>query len=146
MDMDKIIPIIWLVAIILFGFAETVSTQLITIWFAVGALVAFLLSLAGVPFYLQVIIFIVLSIILIAATRPLYHKYVKTKMVRTNADSLIGLVAVVRQDINNDEAQGLVKVSGQEWSARSKDGQIIPEGEKVEVLAIEGVKLIVRSL
>lgn len=144
MDIDKIIPIIWLIAIVLFALTEAASVQLITIWFAVGALIAFILSLLGVPFILQVIIFVVLSLILIAATRPLYHKYIKPKLVRTNADSLIGLSAIVTKEIDNDKAQGLVRVSGQEWSARSINGDIIPDGQKVEVLSIEGVKLIVK--
>ena len=108
--------------------------------------ISLILSLLGVPVYLQVIIFLAVSVVLVFATRPLYNKYVKPRMVKTNVDSLIGEQGVVKQDIVNDDARGLVKVNGQTWSARSSDGNIIKEGQKVEILSIEGVKLIVRSV
>ncbi len=144
--MDYTYPLIWLAAILIFSVAEAVSFQLITIWFAAGALISLILSLLGVPVYLQVIIFLAVSVVLVFATRPLYNKYVKPRMVKTNVDSLIGEQGVVKQDIVNDDARGLVKVNGQTWSARSCDGNIIKEGQKVEILSIEGVKLIVRSV
>lgn len=144
--MDYTYPLIWLAAILIFGVAEAISFQLITIWFAAGALVSLILSLLGVPVYLQVIIFLAVSVVLVFATRPLYNKYVKPRMIKTNVDSLIGEQGIVKQDIVNDDARGLVKVNGQTWSARSSDGNTIKEGQKVEILSIEGVKLIVRSV
>ena len=63
----------------------------------------------------------------------------------TNADRYIGKTAVVVRSIDNDMAEGLVKVDNQKWTARSESGEKIPQGTRVKVVAIEGVKLLVRS-
>ena len=63
----------------------------------------------------------------------------------TNADALIGEVAVVTEKISNIEARGLVKIRGQIWSAKSADGVDIDKDEKVSIISIEGVKLVCRK-
>ncbi len=69
----------------------------------------------------------------------------KTDYVKTNADRYIGKLAVVTEEISNIDAKGQVKVDNQIWSARSQNGETISEGTKVNVLRIEGVKLIVSA-
>lgn len=134
---------LWLIIFILFGIIELITPQFITIWFAVGALITIPLAVFSVPFPIQIIVFILASIMLLAATRPLYKKYIKKRYVPTNADALISTTAIVIEEINNDDAVGIVKARGQIWSARTINGEKIEIGEKVDIISIEGVKLIV---
>lgn len=136
---------VWIIAIILFAAIEAVSPQLITIWFAAGAIIALITDILGAPLWVQIAIFVVSSAALVAVTRPLAVK-VNRKAVHTNADRIIGLSAIVTTNINNELAQGQIQVSGQYWTARSANGIVIPEGESVIVNAIEGVKAIVQKV
>ncbi len=134
----------WVALMIAFAVVELVTPQLVCIWFALGSLGAFIAASLNEPLWLQILIFILVSVIMICVTRPLYRKFVKTKLVPTNSDRLIGDTAVVTEAIDNLEAKGSVKIQGQVWSARSENGEAIPEGTHVTVLRIEGVKLIVK--
>ncbi len=133
----------WVIAIALFSVIEVLTPQFVTIWFAAGAAVALIFALAGLPVVAQIIAFIVSSVVFLVITRPLYDKFIKSRQVATNADSLIGKTAIVTEPIDNDEGVGFVKINGQVWSARSSDGALIDKGEKVHILSIEGVKLII---
>lgn len=133
----------WVIAIAVLSLIEVLTPQFVTIWFAAGAVVGLIFALAGLPVVAQIIAFIVSSVVFLVITRPLYDKFIKTRQVATNADSLIGKTAMVTEDINNDEGTGFVKINGQVWSARTNDGALIGKGEKVLVLSIEGVKLII---
>ncbi len=134
----------WVALMIAFAVVELVTPQLVCIWFAIGSLSAFIAASLSAPLWQQILIFLVVSVIMIFVTRPLYHKFIKTKLVPTNSDRLIGDTAVVAEAIDNLEAKGAVKVQGQVWSARSESGEAIPEGTHVTVVRIEGVKLIVK--
>lgn len=135
--------IYWVIAIAVLSLIEVLTPQFVTIWFAAGAVVGLIFALAGLPVAAQIIAFIVSSVIFLVITRPLYDKFIKTRQVATNADSLIGKTAMVTEDINNDEGTGFVKINGQVWSARTSNGELIGKDEKVLVLSIEGVKLII---
>ena len=141
--MDYKISLFWLALIVLFSVIEGVTPQLVSIWFAGGALVALIVSLFGVQLWIQIVVFVAVSALLLILTRPLVKKRINAKTVRTNADAAIGETAVVTQRIDNTEGEGLVKLGGQIWSARSDGGENIPAGATVTVLRIEGVKLIV---
>ena len=141
-----VFAIIWLVAAVLFLIIEALSVQLISIWLAGGALVAMVTALFHVDFWVQVLIFAVVSLILIVLTRPLAKRLLNRRVEATNADRSIGREATVTSEINNILGQGQVNLSGQIWSARSSDGEIIKEGETVTVEKIDGVKLIVKTL
>jgi membrane protein implicated in regulation of membrane protease activity len=91
----------------------------------------------------QSAVFVLVSLIALAATRPLVKKYQTKEVIPTNSDRNIGKEAIVTAEINNDEGTGLVKVGGEVWSARSADNKVIALGQTVIVKAIEGVKLIV---
>lgn len=135
---------LWLVLLILFIVAELATMGLTTIWFAGGALIAAIAAALHAPLVLQVALFLVVSIVLLFFTRPIAVKYFNKDRVRTNVESMIGRQAIVISEINNLEGVGQVTVSGQEWSARSRnEAQQIPVGTVVVVCAVSGVKLIV---
>lgn len=137
--------IFWLAIIIVMAIIEIITLGLTTIWFAGGALAAFVASLLGANFVVQAVIFVAVSVILLAVTRPLAVKYLNKNRESTNAESLIGKLAVVKEEIDNLNARGHASVNGQEWTARAIDDKIIPEGATVEIVEISGVKLLVRE-
>ena len=126
---------VWLAVFVVCIGLEAASMALTSIWFAGGALIACVLSIAGV--------FVVVSFLLLYSTRPLALRYINQKTVRTNVDALVGKKARVTAEIDNDEARGTAMVSGQEWTARSADGSRIPKDTMVQIQAVSGVKLIV---
>ena len=137
--------IFWLIVIVVMAIIEIITLGLTTIWFAGGALIAFIASLLGVNLLVQSILFVVISVILLAVTRPLAVEFFNTNRIKTNAESLIGKTAVVLQEIDNLRAKGMVSVDGQEWSARSVQDKIIPNETQVEIVEISGVKLLVKE-
>lgn len=139
--------IIWLGLVILLLAIEIATMGLTTIWFAGGAMAAFISTFFGADAAAQRMIFVVLSLTLLVVTRPIAVKYMKTGKPRTNADSLIGRVAIVTGEINNLAQSGEVMIADISWTARSReDGCVIPAGCKVRICAIEGVKLIVEEI
>lgn len=135
--------VVWLGLLILFALVEAATVGLISIWFAAGALVALLSTFFTDSVWIQIGIFLVVSAVALALMRPLAGKYMTTKNVATNADRAIGKEAVVTEEIDNLKGQGAVAVCGVTWTARSDDDRVIPAGETVTVLRIEGVKLFV---
>ena len=135
--------LVWVAAMILFGILEAATVNLVSVWFIAGALVSFVAALVAAPVWLQAVLFFAVSIVLLAALRPLVKKYVAPRVVRTNADSLIGQEAVVTETIDNLNAQGQVKVDGMFWTARSTDSTRIPQGATVVIRSIQGVKVMV---
>ena len=136
---------VWLAVFVVCIGLEAASMALTSIWFAGGALIACVLSIAGVNLYIQMAVFVVVSFLLLYSTRPLALRYINQKTVRTNVDALVGKKARVTAEIDNDEARGTAMVSGQEWTARSADGRTIAAGTLVTVAEIRGVKAIVRE-
>ena len=135
----------WLILLALLLVIEIITLGLTTIWFAGGALVAFIVSLFYDNLILEVILFFVISLLLLYFTRPFVIKYLNPKRIKTNYEGVIGKEALVTILIDNINASGQVVVDGQEWTARSADDNIIEKGIKVEVLKISGVKLIVQQ-
>ena len=137
-------PIIWLILLIVLLVIEVVSLGLSTIWFAGGALVAFLAALLGANIFIQVILFLAVSVVLLIFTRPLAVRYLNGKTTATNVDSLIGEQAVVTGEINNLLGQGEITVNGITWTARAdQEGQKIMVGKVVQIVRVDGVKAIV---
>ncbi len=138
--------IVWLVILAAMIVIEIISMGLTSIWFAGGALAAFLANLAGAGLAVQIVLFFVASIVLLIFTRPLAKKYFNNGRVKTNAESLVGQTAVVTQDIDNLEGKGQAVVQGMEWTARAQSDDIkIEAGAPVEIKDIQGVKLIVKK-
>ena len=138
--------VLWLGAFVVCLVLEGVTPgALVSVWLAVGALVAMLCSFVIDSFGLQVVIFLVVSFVTFALIRPLAKKWFGPKLEPTNADRLVGETAVVTQAIDNLAAVGQVQVKGRLWTARSAEDTPIPEGTRVKVLRIEGVKVIVHT-
>ena len=135
--------IIWLVLTVVFLAAEAATVTVISLWFAAGALAAMVTALLGGGIWLQAGIFVLVSAAALTALRPLVRKYLKPKLTATNVDSVIGTVGIVTIGIDNIAAAGQVKLGGMEWTARSTSGEPIPQGTRVTVDRIEGVKAFV---
>ena len=133
----------WFGLLILFGILEAVTVSVVSIWFMAGSLAAILAALCGASLPVQIVLFLAVSVALLACLRPLVRKYVSPKITATNADRVIGKTAVVTESIDNIAAQGAVKVGGVVWTARSSGGKPIAAGAQVQVDRIEGVKLYV---
>ena len=135
--------IIWLALIVVFIIMEAATVQLISTWFAVGALAAMIVSLIGGEVWLQVVVFLTVSIVLLALLWPMARKHLKPKLVATNADALIGKVCTVTEAIDPIEG-GRVKLGDVTWSARSE--KEIPAGTQVKILKIQGAKVFVEEV
>ena len=137
--------IYWLILFIVLLVIEIITLGLTTIWFAGGALTAFVLSMLEVPPTVQCAVFCAVSLILLFATRPWAVRYFNSqKKEKTNVDSLIGRTAVVTSEIRNLEGKGEVFVNGLTWTARAgEDSLVIKEDTHVTITAVQGVKLIV---
>lgn len=133
----------WLIAMIVFILAEAATVSLVSIWFAAGALAAVVVALVGGSVAVQVAVFLVTAIVLLASLRGVVRKHFTPRLIRTNVDSVIGSVGVVTTPVNNVAALGRVEIAGMEWAARSTTGSPLPEGAQVKVDRIEGVKVFV---
>ena len=138
---EKVNPIVWLVILVVLLVIEIITLGLSTIWFA-GA--AFIAALLGADLYLEIILFLAVSLVLLLFTRPVVMRYLNANKTATNVDSLIGEQAIVTKPINNLLGQGEVMVGGTPWSARSaEENGAIEKDAIVRVLKVDGVKLIV---
>ena len=138
--------ICWLAVLIVLLLVEIATLGLTTIWFAGGALIACVAALLHASIWVQIVLFLVISVLLLLFTRPVAVRYMNKNWTKTNVDSMAGKEAVVTEDIDNLKAQGVVQVNGLEWTARAENNQdVIPKGSVVEVTRVDGVKLIVRK-
>lgn len=137
--------IFWIVLLVVLLLVEAVTAQLTTIWFAAGAAAALLAELRNLSFLSQLLVFLVVSVTALIATRPIVKRVTRRKIQHTNADRCLGKTAVVVEDVDNLEGRGLVKVDGAVWTARSADGSKLKKDDRVSVEKIEGVKLIVSA-
>lgn len=135
--------IFWLVLMVVLLAAEASTVTLVSLWFAAGALTAMVVSLLGGAIWLQTAAFLAVSVVLLTALRPLVRKFITPKLTATNIDSVIGSTGLVSVAIDNVTASGQVKLGAMYWTARSTTGDPIPEGVKVKVDRIEGVKVFV---
>ena len=134
----------WLIAFIVLIVIEAMTMGLTTIWFAGGTLVAFVAALCGANSTIQIVLFLVISLLLLIFTRPLAAKYINNKTVKTNLDELIGKKAVVTTAIDNLAEIGEAQIEGKFWMARAVDDEVkIEKGATVIVVEIKGVKLMV---
>ena len=140
-------PYLWIAVMIIMAVFEGVTTQLVSIWFMIGAAAAAIVSFFVPVFPIQFSVFVGVSLILLIATKPIVKKVKDVKTEPTNADRNIGKIAVVTAEINNTASTGQVDLDGNSWTARSDQNEIIfKEGEMVRVKEISGVKLIVSKV
>lgn len=137
--------IVWLILLTVFIVIEIATLGLVTIWFAGGALLAFVAALITESVLIQVIVFLAASFLLLFFTRPIAAKHFNNKRTKTNTDSLVGEYCKVTEEIDNFNETGTVLLNGLEWTARSKEDTKISVGTRVKVSRIEGVKAIVEE-
>lgn len=138
-------PFLWLVVAAAMAVIEALSLGLITLWFVVGALVAFIADLLGASIVVQIVLFLVVSVLCLVLLRPVFLKYRSAG--RDSEPALVGERGIVCEDIDNVKLTGRVELSNHmTWSARSADGQPIDSGTPVEVVSRESIKLIVRPV
>lgn len=137
---------LWLVLFIILLIIEIFTMGLTTIWFAGGALVAYILAFVGFKLPIQIVAFLLVSVVLLIITRPLAIKFFNRERQKTNAESLIGQKALVLEKIDVLRGVGLVEVNGQEWSAKTDEPEGVIEADEIVVIeGIQGVKLIVKK-
>lgn len=134
--------LIWFLIAILAGIFEVITVDLVSIWIAVGALVAMVLAWLDYSITIQLIAVLVVSVSLGIITRPICKKLLRGNVLATNSDRLIGKTGVITKSFSND-GRGEIKIVGEYWTCTSKQNHTYSEGDQVTVLAIEGVKLIV---
>lgn len=143
-DGDYMEALYWLIGLAVLLLIEIMTLGLTTIWFAGGTLVAFIVALLGADFWVQFLVFSVVSLLLLIFTRPIAVKKLNKNRVKTNYEGLIGKVVKVTRTVDNANQSGEAVVNGQEWTVRSAvDNIIIEPGTKVKIVNIEGVRLIV---
>ncbi|MEG0780792.1 MAG: NfeD family protein [Oscillospiraceae bacterium] len=135
---------IWLGAIVLFGCLEAATAGLTSIWFVAGSIAALIAAILGAHFAVQIVLFVVVSILMLAITRPLVKKWTGGTKIATNADRALGAVARVTEEISS--TGGAVYIDGKTWTARTASADVLPVGETVRVLRIEGVTLFVEQI
>ena len=143
--LSSVMMIFWIFIIVTAFIIEINTLDLVSIWFSLGAIVAFVAALMGLNELTQMWIFIASTIVLLILTRPLAKKYMIKNTVKTNADRLIGKIAKVTKKIEVDE-RGEVKIDGKYWLSFSENPVSFEVDERCEVLAIEGVKLLVGKI
>ena len=139
--------IFWLIAAGIFFIIEMATIGFLVFWLGIGALLAMVTSFLTHSILIQVIVFVITSILLLIFTRPLVNKFVKVpKEVKTNAYSIIGKKGIVISAINNIEGSGQIKIDGEVWSAKSANDDDIAKDTEVEFIEIDGVKAVVRKI
>ncbi|MBE6127224.1 MAG: NfeD family protein [Erysipelotrichaceae bacterium] len=144
--MEQYMWIIWLSLFVVMIIIEAIGPELITLWFGFGALVAMIVSfIPNVPWWVEAIVFVAVSLATLFALRPLAKKYFKRNVVRSNADSLIGRKGIIIEPISLLKP-GSCKINDVTWTAVAVDeNESIGKGEVVEVVALSGNKLIVKK-
>ena len=139
--------LIWLIAAGVFFVAEIITVGFLIFWLGIGALLAMIVSFFINNLIVQTSVFVISSIILIFATKPLVNKFIGNKdKAATNVYSIIDKKGIVIEDINSTLGTGQVKIKGEIWSALCNDDNIIPKDTEVKVLEIQGVKVVVEPI
>ncbi len=152
MPLENYMWIIWLALMIVMVIVECMGPALVSIWFAAGALVSLILSLLSfidgvmIPWWVQVIVFVVVSGITLLALRPLTKRVLKRNTISSNVDSLVGKRGLLEEEIKPFEP-GVCRINDVSWTAISTNGkETIAVKSVVEVVAIQGNKLLVKKV
>lgn len=137
---------VWLILAIVFIIGEALTTGFLIFWLSLGSLLAMIVSFVTDNIIIQTTVFLISSVILILATKPLVKKFATTNTVKTNAQSIVGKKGLVTKDINSINSTGQVKIDGELWSAIGENDMDIPKNTEVKVIEIKGVKVIVTPI
>lgn len=133
---------IWLGMGIILAIIELSTLGLTSIWFSIGALITMFFALNKASIVVQILVFLIVSLVLLIFTKPIAKKHLKIGSQKTNIQELIGKHGVIIKDVSEDEF-GQAKVDGKIWTVKSYSGDSIKVEEKIIVQDIEGVKLLV---
>ncbi len=140
------IPIVfWIAVMVIMFIVEAATVSFVSIWFAGGALAALITALLGGESLVQFVVFTAVSVILLVCMWPLRNRLTRRGVVKTNADRVVGMTAVVTERIDNLAGTGAVRVDGKIWTARSINGETLEVGDIVLVARMESVKLYVEK-
>jgi membrane protein implicated in regulation of membrane protease activity len=147
MDFQTWMWAIWLGVFVLSLVIEAIGTDLVSVWFAAGSLVALIVSfIPGVQWWIQLIVFLAVSVASLLCLRPLVHRYMRRDIINSNIDEIKGKKGLLVEKIDRLH-QGVCKINDVSWTAIAQDDkEKIPEGSTVEVLAVSGNKLIVKKV
>lgn len=147
MNAEQWMWVIWLAIFVLSLIIEAIGTDLVSIWFAAGALVALILSLIpDVSWWIELVVFVVVSVAALCCFRPLVHKYMRRNLTNSNIDEIVHKKGVVTEKMDLLH-HGEVKIGDVTWTAiASEETAAIAVGDVVEVLAVSGNKLIVKKV
>ena len=138
--------VFWLIAAGIFFIIEMATIGFLVFWLGIGSLLAMLTSFFIDNIFVQALVFVATSTLLLIFTRPLVNKFIKIpKEIKTNAYSIIGKKGIVISKINNIEGTGQIKMDGEVWSAKSATDEDIPENTEIEIVEIDGVKAVVKE-
>ena len=142
--MENIMVWIWLAVTIVAIVVELITPELVSLWFAIGGIVGIVFSfIPGLPWWGEAIIFAVVSMVLLLSLRPVVKKYFNKKKVATNTDRIIGKEVRMLPQAEFDNL-GSAKIGDVVWSVKSENETSLLENEIVEIIAVEGNKLIAR--
>nr|WP_205752802.1 NfeD family protein [Cryptosporangium phraense] len=136
--------VIWLIVAVGLLVAEMFSLDLVLIMFASGALAGAIAAGAGAPLLIQALVFALISVGSLAAVRPIAKRRLEIAKdpVKHGIDAVRGSDALVLQQV--DEHHGLVKIGGEQWTARAYDStQVIEPGQTVQVVEVKGATALV---
>ena len=134
---------VWLILAGVFIIGEVITSGFLIFWLSLGSLIAMVVSFFTDNIIIQTTVFLISSVILILATKPLVKKFANIETVKTNANAIIGKKGIVTKDINSINSTGQVKIDGELWSAIGRNDMDISKGTEVEVNEIKGVKVVV---
>jgi membrane protein implicated in regulation of membrane protease activity/transcriptional regulator with XRE-family HTH domain len=143
---NRIMIIVWIAAIVLFGVVEALTAGLTSIWFVLGSVAALIVAICNGPIWLQGVLFLLISAVALIVTRPLVNRMMQKDKTATNADRVLGSAVRVTEKVDNAQSTGAVYADGKTWTARSRSGEVFDVGRTVRVVHMEGVKLFVESM
>lgn len=134
----------WAAVFVMFVIAELATVQLISVWFALGALVTMIFTaiFEGTTLLSQLGVFILVSGVFLLVTFPWLRKRRTKGHVSTNQELYVGMAATVIEEIDRDKGTGRVRLSGVDWNAvPHEEGEIIPVDSIVIVEKVMGARL-----
>ena len=136
----------WVILVVLFAVLEMVTAALVSIWFVIGAIGAAITAAFGAETWIQVLVFIAISVAVLVLTKPIVSKIRKRPPEELNANRIIGEKGIITQNVDIVLGTGEVKIGGVVWTCRSVDQSVIKSDSIVEIVRIEGVKAIVKKI
>lgn len=145
--MESYMVWIWLGVFIICFVVEAVTTELVSIWFCIGAIVSFILSLInGIPYYIELVVFTLVSLVLLLVTRPFIKKIMKNQKRNTNVDAIIGTKVKMLTEASYSNP-GSIKINDIVYTAVVADEkEILLKDEEVKIVAVQGNKMICKKI